>query len=234
MRKLIILMIILAIIGCNKPEKHKEVIINAAASLTEGIEEVAKSYEKETGIKVIINLGGSGSLRKQVEEGAPVDFIFLASEKDLRKLLQKGLVEKKEDLLENNLVVIGKNKLEELKDITGLIAIGDPGFVPAGRYAKEALITEGIWSSVKKNILLTKDVRSALSYAERGEVDHSFVYKTDTNPKKGYHIYQVDKRKHSPIIYSAGVRKGSIEGSKFNEYLMKRISIFKKYGFVVR
>lgn len=222
------------IIGCNKPKEHKEIIVNAAASLTEGIEEIAKGYEKETGIEVIINLGGSGSLRKQVEEGAPVDFIFLASEKDLKKLQEKGLVEKKEDLLENNLVVIGKKKLDKLKDITGLIAMGDPGFVPAGRYAKEALITEGIWDNVKKNILLTKDVRSALSYTEREEVDYSFVYKTDINFKKGYQVYQIDKRKHSPIIYSAGVRKGSIEGAEFNKYLLKKILIFKKYGFVVR
>lgn len=222
------------IIGCNKPKEHREIIVNAAASLTEGIEEIAKGYEKETGIEVIINLGGSGSLRKQVEEGAPVDFIFLASEKDLKKLQEKGLVEKKEDLLENNLVVIGKKKLDKLKDITGLITMGDPGFVPAGRYAKEALITEGIWDNVKKNILLTKDVRSALSYTEREEVDYSFVYKTDINFKKGYQVYQIDKRKHSPIIYSAGVRKGSIEGAEFNEYLLKKILIFKKYGFVVR
>ena len=236
---LLVLIVISSLIGCNKGKKEKETVtISIAASLTDGIEEIAKNYTKDTGIEVRINLGGSGSLKKQMEEGAPVDFIFLASKDHIDQLAEMKVTDESKYLLENSLVVIGNNKINNLKDILTNtekpLAMGDPDFVPAGRYAKEVLIKSNLWKTFDDNILFTKDVRSALFYVKIGEVDYSIVYRTDALLLKDKEIYYIDTSLHSPIVYGSGVKIGSIPGKKFSDYLTKNIEIFKKYGFKVR
>jgi len=233
-KKILMILVIMAVAGCSEPEEKNEIIISVAASLTEGIEELAKTYTRDTGTEVRINTGGSGSLKRQVENGAPVDFIFLASKRYVEELVKGDLLKKREDLLSNILVVAGKEEIDSLRDIKGLVAMGDPDFVPAGRYAREALTRSGVWDEIEKNLLLTKDVRSALSYINRGEVDYSVVYQTDAILLKDSVIYEIDREMYSPIIYSAGVKSGSKEGQKFNDYLLENIDVFEKYGFKVR
>lgn len=227
----------ISLMSCNR-DKKKTVTISVAASLTDGIEEVAKNYTRDTGIEVMINLGGSGSLKRQMEEGAPVDFIFLASKDHIDQLVKKKIVDESKSLLENTLVVIGNHKINNLKDILKNtkkpLAMGDPDFVPAGRYGREALIRSGLWKDFKGKILFTKDVRSALFYVKIGEVDYSIVYKTDALLLKDKEIYYIDSALHSKIVYGSGIKRDSIQGKKFNDYLVKNIGTFEKYGFKVR
>ncbi|MGB6128435.1 MAG: molybdate ABC transporter substrate-binding protein [Psychrilyobacter sp.] len=236
-KKILFIVIMISIMGCSK-DKKESVIISVAASLTDGIEEIAENYTKDTGIEVMINLGASGSLRKQMEEGAPVDFIFLASKKHIDQLAEKKIIIESKYLLENSLVVIGNNKINNLKDILKNtkkpLAMGDPDFVPAGRYARETLIRLGLWKDFKDKILFTKDVRSALFYVKIGEVDYSIVYKTDALLLKDKKIYFINNSLHSPIVYGAGIKVGSVQGTKFNDYLIKNIKSFEKYGFKVK
>lgn len=229
----------ISLMSCNRGKKEKETVtISVAASLTDGIEEVAKNYTKDTGIEVRINLGASGSLRRQMEEGAPVDFIFLASKDHIDQLVKGKIIDKDKHLLENTLVVIGNNKINNLKDILKNtkkpLAMGDPDFVPAGRYGREALVSSDLWKDFKDKIIFTKDVRSALFYVKIGEVDYSIVYKTDALLLEDKEIYYIDGALHSQIVYASGVKIGSVQGEKFNDYLIKNIEIFEKYGFKVR
>jgi molybdate transport system substrate-binding protein len=238
-KKILFILIMISLMSCNRGKKEKETVtISAAASLTDGIEEVAKNYTRDTGIEVRMNLGGSGSLRRQMEEGAPVDFIFLASKDHIDQLVKKKIVDENKHLLGNTLVVIGNHKIDNLKDILKNtekpLAMGDPDFVPAGRYGREALIRSGLWKDFKGKILFTKDVRSALFYVKIGEVDYSIVYKTDALLIEDKEIYYIPDTLHSQIVYAAGIKVDSIQGKKFNDYLIKNIEIFKKYGFKVR
>ena len=238
-KKILFILIMISLMSCNRGKKEKETVtISVAASLTDGIEEVAKNYTKDTGIEVRINLGASGSLRRQMEEGAPVDFIFLASKDHIDQLVKGKIIDKDKHLLENTLVVIGNNKINNLKDILKNtkkpLAMGDPDFVPAGRYGREALVSSGLWDSLQGEILFTKDVRSALFYVKIGEVDYSIVYKTDALLLEDKKIYYIDGALHSQIVYASGVKIGSVPGEKFNNYLIKNIEIFEKYGFKVK
>jgi len=238
-KKILFILIMISLMSCNRGKKEKETLtISVAASLTDGIEEVAKNYTKDTGIEVRINLGASGSLRRQMEEGAPVDFIFLASKDHIDQLVKGKIIDKDKHLLENTLVVIGNNKINNLKDILKNtkkpLAMGDPDFVPAGRYGREALISSDLWKDFKDKIIFTKDVRSALFYVKIGEVDYSIVYKTDALLLEDKEIYYIDGALHSQIVYASGVKIGSVPGEKFNDYLIKNIEIFEKYGFKVR
>lgn len=135
-----------------------------------------------------ITYAGSGTLARQVASGAPADVIVLADEIWMQDLLKRGLIEPPERVASNALVFV--SRAEEPLPLTvdglanrlgdhGRIALGDPSYVPAGRYAMRALDHLGVWESVKERVVYTHNVRAALVFAERGEVPLAIVYRSD-------------------------------------------------------
>lgn len=217
-----------------------EITVSAAASLKEVMKELTDKFQNENkNIKVNINLGGSGALKNQIIGGAPVDLVFFASQGDLKDLDSKNLIEKgyQKDILKNRLVVAGRITVDSLDKLVGSsVAIGTPETVPAGKYAKEALINAGIWDKIKNNIVYAKDVRSAAQYVDLYEVDYSLIYKTDARVLKNSEIvYTVPENLHTPIVYSYGVIKGRANEDviKLYEFLNSDIAkkVYEKYGF---
>lgn len=220
--------------------KDYEITVSAAASLKEVMGDLIKKFEGENkGVKVNINLGGSGALKNQIIAGAPVDLVFFASQKDLKDLDKKGLVEKdyQGDILKNRLIVAGRSNINSLEDLIGnKVAIGTPETVPAGKYAKEAFINSKIWEKIENDIVYAKDVRSAAQYVDLYEVDFSLIYKTDAKVLKNSEIvYIVPEELHSPIVYSYGIIKdrASEEVVKFYEFLASETAkkYYEKYNF---
>lgn len=232
---------IFLLVACGKTEK-KEITISAAASLNEVLSQIVENYQKENKDVVInINFGASGALKKQIEGGAPVDFVFFASKKDLEDLRKQNLVSEKfsRDILENTMVVAGRKKIDSLSELLDhKVAIGDPDVVPAGRYAKQVLQNEGLWDRMQENFVLSKDVRSAMQYVDLYEVDYAMIYKTDSKVMKNAEIvYEVPNTLHTPIIYSCGILKDKErdEVKDFYKFLTNKdsIDIFEKFGFKV-
>lgn len=220
--------------------KDYEITVSAAASLKEVMGDLIKKFEGENkGVKVNINLGGSGALKNQIIAGAPVDLVFFASQKDLKDLDKKGVVEKdyQGDILKNRLIVAGRSNINSLEDLIGSkVAIGTPETVPAGKYAKEAFINSKIWEKIENDIVYAKDVRSAAQYVDLYEVDFSLIYKTDAKVLKNSEIvYIVPEELHSPIVYSYGIIKNraSEEVVKFYEFLASKTAkkYYEKYNF---
>lgn len=180
-------------------------------------------------------------MKKQIEGGAPVDFVFFASKKDLEDLRKQNLVSEKfsRDILENTMVVAGRKKIDSLSELLDhKVAIGDPDVVPAGRYAKQVLQNEGLWDRMQENFVLSKDVRSAMQYVDLYEVDYAMIYKTDSKVMKNAEIvYEVPNTLHTPIIYSCGILKDKErdEVKSFYKFLTTKGSIdtFEKFGFKV-
>lgn len=218
----------------------EEITVSAAASLKEVMEELTGKFQNENkDIKINLNLGGSGALKNQIVAGAPVDLVFFASQKDLKDLDSKGLIDKEyqKDILKNRLVVAGRSNIDSLDKLVGSsIAIGIPESVPAGKYSKEAFINYGIWDKVQKDIVYAKDVRSAAQYVDLYEVDYSLIYKTDARVLKNSEIvYTVPENLHTPIIYSYGVIKDRANENvvKLYNYLNSETAkkLYEKYGF---
>ena len=218
----------------------EEITVSAAASLKEVMGELTGKFQNENkDIKINLNLGGSGALKNQIVAGAPVDLVFFASQKDLKDLDSKGLIDKEyqKDILKNRLVVAGRSNIDSLDKLVGSsIAISIPESVPAGKYSKEAFINYGIWDKVQKDIVYAKDVRSAAQYVDLYEVDYSLIYKTDARVLKNSEIvYTVPENLHTPIIYSYGVIKDRANENvvKLYNYLNSETAkkLYKKYGF---
>lgn len=222
--------------------------VSAAISLKDALEEIASLYKREQPrIQIHFNLGGSGTLQRQIEQGAPVDIFVSASPKEMDSLESQGLLlpGTRTNIARNELVLIvpagtaGVSGFQALtKPAVKIIAIGEPQTVPAGKYAQEVLIHFGIYDQLKRKLVLAKDVRQVLTYVETGNADAGIVYATDAKiSKKVLVVATAPKDSHSPVLYPAAVIKNSSNSAaakNFIEFLAgeKARTIFERYGFV--
>nr|WP_166244326.1 molybdate ABC transporter substrate-binding protein [Paenibacillus turpanensis] len=225
-----------------------ELTISAAASVTDALLEIEKAYEsKNQRIQLNLNFGASGALQQQMEQGAPVDVFLSAAPKNMKALVDKQLIDPKNQaaLLTNELVVItpadAKTAIRDLTELTKAewkrVAIGIPESVPAGSYAKEALVNGKLWDALSSKMVQAKDVRQVLHYVETGNADIGFVYKTDALTSKRVNIaFAVDSAAYTPVTYPLGLVKASKhtkEAAEFYNYLQSKeaMDIFINHGF---
>ena len=189
-----------------------ELTISAAASLGEAFTEIAERFEAaHPGHEIRLNIGGSGALLQQIRAGAPVDVFAAADSETMDRAAADGLVDARQrhDIAGNALVVAVPADTQAIPaSLTALaeptvrrIAIGQPDAVPAGRYAREALQTAQLWEALAPRLVPAQNVRQALDYVARGEVDAAFVYATDLPLQPGRVKLAFTVRVKMPIRY---------------------------------
>lgn len=227
------------------------VIVFAAASLKESMDEQARHFESATGNTAVVSYGATNALAKQIEAGAPAD-VFISADVDwMDYLQQRGLVapQTRVEVLHNALVLVapvtsravlkvapGFALLPALGD--GRLAIANPKSVPAGKYAKAALKSLGVWTSVENRIARTENVRAALALVSRGEAPLGIVYRTDALADKSVRIVDTfPATTHPPIIYPAAIVATSKSGAARSllEYLSSDTArpIWQRFGFEI-
>ena len=247
-KSIVTLLLKLLILSISIPAFSAELNLSVAASLRESVTELSDLFQKRTpGVSFKKNFGASGALAKQIEAGAPADLFFAANNEWVDYLIKKKLADEKSaaPFAYNQLVVAGRPdlKITAMQDLLKLnrIAIGSPRSVPAGEYALEAFKKSGIDKQVEKKLVLAKDVRECLLYADRGEVDAAFVYKTDALllSKHAKILYLVPANLHDRVTYPmvltvAGSRKP--EAVAFIKFLAspEAKAVLAKHGFEVR
>ena len=168
-----------------------DITVSAAASLTDAFNDIAQAYQTEHPDDTIhLNFAGSGALLQQLLNGAPADVFASADQLRMDKAAEAGLLidGSRQDFAANNLVAIvpanDNNSYDSLANFVNAdnikrIAIANPEHVPAGRYSKNALEAAGLWANIGDKNIPAQNVRQALDYVARGEVDGGFVYQTD-------------------------------------------------------
>jgi len=229
------------------PSLAGEVHLSVAASLREVINELSDGFAKNNpGVKFLKNYGASGALAKQVESGAPADVFISANREWVDYLKNKKLLDGAGIgiFAYNSLVVAGNpaKKAGSMGDLAKFdrIAIGSPKSVPAGEYAMEAMKRAGIEKQLEKKLVMARDVRDCLMYAERGEVDGAFVYRTDAlQAKKARILFVVPPQLYPEVVYPMAL---TVAGSKNKEaqaffaYLQGKEAkaVLVKYGFSLK
>ena len=135
----------------------KSVLVFAAASTTITVRDIQQRFLKSSGIQVRTSFGSSAALAQQIVHGADADVFLSADVRWADYLAEKGLVADTQKLLGNRLVVIvpddSKLNIEKLEDLriaeVAHVALGDPESVPAGTYAKHALVKLGLWERME-------------------------------------------------------------------------------------
>ena len=226
-----------------------EILVSAAASLTDVLKEIAAGYQSKSKHTVKFNFGPSSGLARQIDEGAPADIFFSADLPQMDGLDKKDRLEPgtRKSLLSNQLVIIvpadSKLAISSPKDLLKAdikrIALAEPSSVPVGVYSSKYLTDEGLWDQVKPKIVPVQDVRATLASVESGNVEAGFVYKTDAAvSKKVKLVYEVPIDKGPKITYPVAVVKESKRkdaARDFMNYIQSPVAkdAFKKYGFVV-
>jgi len=229
-----------------------EVLVFAAASLKNALDDAIASYGKATGTKVVASYAASSALAKQIEQGAPAQ-LFISADLDWMDYLdQHQLIDAatRRNLLGNSIVLIaakdsgiGEVSLAPGIDLASLLgdgrlAVGNVKAVPAGKYAKAALERLGAWAAVEGKLAQAENVRAALALVARGEAPLGIVYRTDAASDSSVRIvatFPADS--HPPIIYPAAVTRSGAGGgaADFLAFLGTPTarSAFEKQGFSV-
>lgn len=226
-----------------------EILISAAASLTDSIEEIGSTYQSQSAHDVNFNFGPSSGLARQIDEGAPADIFFSANLAQMDRLEKNGRLEPgtRKNLLSNQLVIIvpfdSKLALSSPRDLSRAdvttIVLAEPSSVPAGVYSKKYLVDQGLWDSVSSKVVPVQDVRATLASVESGNVDAGFVYKTDAAISDQVRIvYKVPFDKGPRITYPIAIVKESKQKNAARDFVRYVESpaakeVFEKYGFIV-
>lgn len=246
--KLILVLLLGVVLAWGTPAlAAQELIVSAAASLTNAMKVVAAQYEKtHPGTKVLCNFAASGVLLQQMVTGAPVDVFASADQKTMNQAQAKKLINPatRKNFVSNRLVLIvpmgSKLTINGFKGLTApqvkRVAVGNPATVPAGRYAKEALVKAGLWDKLKPKYVLAESVRQVLDYVRRGEVDAGLVYSTDAAIVKGKVKVMQKVTGHAPILYPIAVTASTgkkAEAQSFVNFVVSPAAqkTFKKFGF---
>ncbi len=228
----------------------REITVFAAVSLTNALEDIGEAYRAETGSRVRFSFAASSALARQVESGAPADAFVSADVEWMDYLANKSLINlrTRRNVAGNELVLIAPADSDVKLEIApgfpiaealgkGRLAVADPASVPAGRYAKAALESLGVWPQLESHLVPAENVRAALAYVSRGEVPLGIVYRTDAGiePKVKV-IGAFPAGSHPPIVYpAASIGTGNTGGTAFVDYLAgeKAQATFRKYGFTM-
>jgi molybdate transport system substrate-binding protein len=251
LRSILLLAVVAAAVLVATEGQDRHLLVFAAASLKDALDDANAQYERDSGRKILISYQASSSLAKEVENGAPAD-IFLSADLGWMDYLEERQLVKPEsrfDLLGNKLVLIAPiysrinltiSPKFPLAQALGNdhMAMADPALVPAGKYGKAALETLGVWSSVMNKITPARNVRAALALVSRGEAPIGIVYQTDAAADKRVKILGVfPESTHPPIIYpiaitATSINPGSTAYLNFLKSPMARRA-FEKQGFTV-
>lgn len=241
-------LLVLFLLLCPMTVSADTVYLSAAASMTDGIKEIVTGFSKaHPRTNIQSNFASSGSLAKQIDQGAPADVYISANPKWMNYLLRQQLIAPDTDRIfaYNKLVFVGEKRATPLtlEKLTKLerIALGSPKSVPAGQYAEQALKHAKIYSSLaqQRKLVMAKDVRQALLYADRGEVDGAFVYQTDALLARHAEIlFTVPDELYDRVAYPlgltvSGVKKASAKALYAYLSSPEAETILKKYGFEV-
>ena len=225
-----------------------ELLVLAAASLTNVMGELSTTWTQKSGVPVKLSFAASSALAKQIEAGNRADVFVSADQEWMDYLAKKDLINKasRADLVSNRLVLIAPADSEVALQIKpgfdlagalagGRLATGDPGTVPVGKYARTALASLGVWDAVADRIAPAENVRTALMYVSRGEAPLGIVYATDALVDKGVRVVDTfPENTHGPITYPGSTLVGAKSAAA--AYLLflagaDAAPTWKKFGF---
>jgi len=225
------------------------VTVFAAASLTDVLEQVGKAYTASTQVPVRFSFAASSALARQIESGSPADAFVSADQDWMDYLAERKLIQPatRADVVSNSLVLVAPADSRLTLEIApgfplaqalgdkGRIATGDPASVPAGRYARAALTSLGVWSTVQSRLIPAENVRSALNFIALGEAPLGIVYATDARGNAKIRVVDTfPASSHEAIRYpAAATTHGGSDALAFVKFLQgaQARAIFNKFGF---
>ena len=247
---LIVLTSLAAMCGCSRrtpANSKREIVVAAASDLGPAFEELGRQFEQSTGTKVTFSFGSTGTLAKQIENGAPVDLFAAANVEFVDQLEREGL------LLPDTKALYARGRItiwtradsaleiERIEDLArtevARIAIANPEHAPYGKAAREALEAAGIWKAIEPKLVFGENVRQTMQYAETGNADVAITALSLSAQSKGRWTL-IPEALHRPLDQALAVIRGARrepEARQFAEFVNSEQGrpTMRKYGFIL-
>src|SRR2546426_6951140 len=238
------------LLGGAAPASAEELTLSVAISMKDAIEELGRVFPRVgRGVVLRPNLGAAGGLSKQIGAGAPVDLFISAAARQMDELETKGL------LVPGSRRVFARNVLVAVKPADSSldlarpadlldprvkrIVIGNPKTVPVGQYTEESLRALGLWDRVRGKLVFAENVRQALDYVARGEVDAGFVYATDAavRPGRGKEALPPAADTYRPLTFPGALVRDSKHKAPAQAFIDALLSasgraVLRRFGFL--
>jgi molybdate transport system substrate-binding protein len=246
--RIVVTAVLAALAGCRgaaeSATSESPVLALVAASTKDAVEEVAAAFAKDGGGEIRVSADDSSRLATQIVNGAPAQLFLSANEKWADHLREQGFAQEVGPLLGNTLVIVvpkgnpaGVRKADDIASPTVTrLAIAGPA-VPAGNYARQALKSLGLWARVEQRATAGENVRTTLTFVERGEAQAGIVYGTDAMASdRVEQVYEFPASTHEPIRYPLVLLKEGAENAqvrRFYDFLRspQAAKVFQKHGF---
>lgn len=234
MREFLVVCSVLISVSChsqstkNSQADGAELVVAAAANLTDAFAEVGSRFTGKTGIRVVFSFGATADLAKQIENGAPFDVFAAADTEHIEQLERQGLLTPGTRALyaRGRLVMWlppGSNpKVERIQDVTAKaferIAIAKPDVAPYGRATVESLRRLGIWNEIEGRVIYAQNVSQAKQYAATGNTEVAFIPLALVKPGEGNYL-EVSDELHQPIDQALGIIKDSMKQTAARQFV---------------
>ena len=227
----------------------REATFSVAVSLKEAVEELGRRFmQAHRDVTLRYNFGSSGELQKQIEAGAPIDLFLSAAERQMDELERRGLVVPATRRVFARNVLVAIKPLDSPLDLAKpadlldarvrRVVVGNPKTVPAGQYAEQSLRALGLWERLGARLVFAENVRQALEYVTRGEVDAGFVYASDlaARPGRVKEAFRPGEDTYQPITYPVAVVTGGREPALAKAFIRLLVSpegqaVLARFGF---
>ena len=249
-----VVLVLTALLGCGPAdaagEASRPVTVFAAASLTNVLDELGKEFTRTMGVPIRFSFASSSILARQIEAGAGADVFFPADQEWMDYLERRSRIQKssRRNVVANQLVLIAPRSSKVQLTVepgfplaaalgNGRLATADPDSVPAGRYARAALTSLGVWTDVVDRLVRAEDVRHALMFVARGEAPIGIVYATDARVDDRVRIvgtFPADS--HPPITYPVALTpRAGPEAERFVQFVLGDAgrAAFERAGFTI-
>lgn len=229
------------------PVRAQELIVSAAASLTDAFREIGRAFEAaKPGTRVVFNFAASGPLLQQIAQGAPVDVFATAEQETMDRAQTQSLIaaDSRATFAANTLVLVVPAAAtavpRALADLGApayrRIATGNPASVPVGRYAREALAAAGLADALKDKLIFADSVRQVLAYVARAEVDAGFTYRTDALVDAGKVRVALELPTKRPVTYPIAAVVASKQPALAREFIAyvrgaPALAVLARFGF---
>ena len=211
-----------------------------AAGMKKPMDQIIKSFQDETGATVAVNYGPTGGLYAQIDQNQPCDLYYAADWIYIEKLEQAEKSEKSSKFLKDNIVLVvsktGESKVTKMADLgnSGVtIAIADLQ-APVGVYAKNSLVSLGLWDKVSPNIkAMPSTVNQVAIMVKEDQVDAGLIYSSVANGNELKTVEVIDEKYSGDIVFGSAIIKGGQKelAEAFADHAVKNISVFEKYGW---
>jgi molybdate transport system substrate-binding protein len=240
---------LMVVLGLCPSAGAQEVTLSVAISMKDAVETLGRQFvQSRSGVVLRYNFGSSGELQKQIEAGAPVDLFISAAQRQMDELAQKSLINAAtRRVFARNVLTVVKPAASTLDiskpaDLLGprvqRIVVGNPKTVPVGQYAEESLKALGLWDRVQPKLVYSENVRQALDYVARGEVEAGFVYTTDVPVRAAQVVeaFRPAEDTYRPVTYPVAVVKDAKQpalAQAFIDLLVSRDgqAVLARFGF---